>query len=173
MSDDYKPAIIQYLLQRADKFAPSNFCTKIRSVLNEHSGNSVGFVINERLLHFPAEITSPSFRSLLDEYKIADKPPNKQKCTLKIWYYLLIRLYPWSFFIFSQRCGCFAIAIRTLLDDSENPPIKCFTETAKDNKEGEKTVEEKEVKNGSIGGLRKLRNHFRQWGRGTAFRTKP
>lgn len=75
--ENFQKNIAEFIVQKARKYATSDACKKFEGILNQSGTDSkIGLLINERLLHFPAQISGPGFTSLRDEYN--SLPRNKQ-----------------------------------------------------------------------------------------------
>lgn len=53
-----------FILQRAKKHAKKEVTKQIEELFLSSSTKRVGLVINERMIHFPAAIAGPAFKSL-------------------------------------------------------------------------------------------------------------
>ncbi|KAI1723282.1 protein BCCIP like protein [Ditylenchus destructor] len=81
--EKYQCQITDFLLQKAKKYATKEVVKSFESVLvpstgtdNDNSRKSdenVGLVINEKMLHFPSQISGPAFQSLIQDLKEAPK----------------------------------------------------------------------------------------------------
>ncbi|KAI6213584.1 Autophagy protein 5 [Aphelenchoides besseyi] len=57
----------EFLLQRAKKYADKEVTTRLEKLLSNASESKVGFVVNERMLHFPAQIAGPTLGALKND----------------------------------------------------------------------------------------------------------
>ncbi|KAI1722856.1 protein BCCIP like protein [Ditylenchus destructor] len=81
--EKYQCQVTDFLLQKAKKYATKEVVKSFESALvpstgtnNDNSRKSdenVGLVINEKMLHFPSQISGPAFQSLMQDLKEAPK----------------------------------------------------------------------------------------------------
>ncbi|KAI6199817.1 Autophagy protein 5 [Aphelenchoides besseyi] len=57
----------EFLLQRAKKYADKEMTRRLEKLFSNLSESKVGFVVNERMLHFPAQIAGPTLRALKND----------------------------------------------------------------------------------------------------------
>ncbi|VDK81894.1 unnamed protein product [Cylicostephanus goldi] len=66
----YAKGVMDYVEKRAQKYALSDF----RSAYDSLQTKRTGLFVNERMLNFPTQIISPSFKSLRSDYDKLKKP---------------------------------------------------------------------------------------------------